>query len=224
MAETAGRDGGIPPEPAAGIGAADQPRGADVAGVVTEIARRRWEGTFRRRMAHVARAAQAGIIAVHAAPGIEVETRRAAQWPGWSLRSSDSPTPSPSTGLNGWRSRPTARRWFCAGPTSRGEALVLRRRVPAVCRSGECAGSLTRSRDRWRNRGREVSEAMRGVGLLVRRIRQWLRSIIDTMAGWWKAKRAPGKFLCDSCRYDYGDACRRPERPNATRCPDYRPR
>ncbi len=31
-----------------------------------------------------------------------------------------------------------------------------------------------------------------------------------------------GRFLCDSCAYNYGDACRRPERPNATRCPDYR--
>lgn len=32
---------------------------------------------------------------------------------------------------------------------------------------------------------------------------------------------APGRFLCDSCRYDYRGACRRPERPNATACPDY---
>jgi len=30
------------------------------------------------------------------------------------------------------------------------------------------------------------------------------------------------KFLCDTCRYDYGSACRRPERPNATKCPDYK--
>jgi hypothetical protein len=30
------------------------------------------------------------------------------------------------------------------------------------------------------------------------------------------------KFLCDSCRYDYGSACTRPERPNATKCPDYK--
>ena len=35
----------------------------------------------------------------------------------------------------------------------------------------------------------------------------------------------PGrKPLCDTCRYDYGDACRRPERPNAIRCPDYQRR
>jgi len=30
------------------------------------------------------------------------------------------------------------------------------------------------------------------------------------------------RFLCDSCKYDYGNACRRPERPNATKCPDYK--
>ena len=30
--------------------------------------------------------------------------------------------------------------------------------------------------------------------------------------------------LCDTCRWDYGDACRRPERPNARVCPDYKRR
>lgn len=40
------------------------------------------------------------------------------------------------------------------------------------------------------------------------------------MAAWG----APGRFLCDSCRYDYRDACKRPERPNATFCEDYRRR
>ena len=33
-----------------------------------------------------------------------------------------------------------------------------------------------------------------------------------------------GRILCDRCRYDYGDACRRPERPNATLCEDYETR
>lgn len=37
-----------------------------------------------------------------------------------------------------------------------------------------------------------------------------------------KALMLEEKFLCDSCRYDYGDACTRPERPNARRCPDYK--
>ena len=31
-----------------------------------------------------------------------------------------------------------------------------------------------------------------------------------------------GRILCDTCKYDYGTACTRPERPNATVCPDYK--
>jgi hypothetical protein len=31
------------------------------------------------------------------------------------------------------------------------------------------------------------------------------------------------EFLCDDCRYNYGNACSRRDRPNATQCPDYRP-
>lgn len=30
------------------------------------------------------------------------------------------------------------------------------------------------------------------------------------------------RYLCDSCKYDYPSACRRPERPNALKCPDYK--
>lgn len=33
-----------------------------------------------------------------------------------------------------------------------------------------------------------------------------------------------GIYLCDTCKYDYGDACRRPERPNATVCSYFRRR
>lgn len=29
-------------------------------------------------------------------------------------------------------------------------------------------------------------------------------------------------FLCDTCRYDHGNACTRRERPNATRCTAYK--
>ena len=29
------------------------------------------------------------------------------------------------------------------------------------------------------------------------------------------------RILCDTCRFDYGEVCRRPERPNATVCEDY---
>ncbi|MFP4378966.1 MAG: hypothetical protein ACLFUS_00565 [Candidatus Sumerlaeia bacterium] len=30
------------------------------------------------------------------------------------------------------------------------------------------------------------------------------------------------RFLCDSCKYDHPHVCRRPERPNAVECPDYK--
>ena len=32
------------------------------------------------------------------------------------------------------------------------------------------------------------------------------------------------RILCDSCRYDHPHACRNPDRPNATRCKEYKPR
>jgi len=45
---------------------------------------------------------------------------------------------------------------------------------------------------------------------------------------WHKIKRRFKKslgikptFLCDSCKWDWRSACHRPERPNATECPDY---
>jgi hypothetical protein len=38
----------------------------------------------------------------------------------------------------------------------------------------------------------------------------------------WLLGKPP--FLCDTCKYNYGDVCHRPERPNATRCPDYKRR
>jgi len=43
---------------------------------------------------------------------------------------------------------------------------------------------------------------------------------------WEKIKRGlkGKKFLCDDCKYNWREACTRPERPNATRCPDYKPR
>ncbi|MHC5053507.1 MAG: hypothetical protein ACYTKD_02185 [Planctomycetota bacterium] len=39
-----------------------------------------------------------------------------------------------------------------------------------------------------------------------------------------KACLGLGRILCDTCKYDYGTACTRPERPNATVCADYRKR
>ncbi len=48
----------------------------------------------------------------------------------------------------------------------------------------------------------------------------WLKSWLNIL----KAHARGEEFLCDSCRYDWGDACKRRERPNATRCPDYKHR
>jgi hypothetical protein len=53
--------------------------------------------------------------------------------------------------------------------------------------------------------------AGRGIAGFRRWLAHWLRSLL------------PGsRPLCDTCRYDYGNVCKRPERPNALRCPDYR--
>lgn len=48
---------------------------------------------------------------------------------------------------------------------------------------------------------------------LLRRFWQWLMDVLGT-----------GDILCDTCRYDHPNACRNPERPNATRCKDYKRR
>ncbi|MBI2190354.1 MAG: hypothetical protein HYU36_00025 [Planctomycetes bacterium] len=32
------------------------------------------------------------------------------------------------------------------------------------------------------------------------------------------------EFLCDDCKWNYGNACVRPERPNARECPEYKPK
>lgn len=36
--------------------------------------------------------------------------------------------------------------------------------------------------------------------------------------------RGKTEFLCDDCKWNYGNVCTRPERPNATTCPDYKPK
>jgi hypothetical protein len=46
-----------------------------------------------------------------------------------------------------------------------------------------------------------------------RRIAEALRRIFAT---------GSKRYLCDSCKWDYGNACKRPERPNALTCPDYK--
>jgi hypothetical protein len=45
--------------------------------------------------------------------------------------------------------------------------------------------------------------------------------MLDALRAWWIRLRCPTEFLCDNCRFDHGGACKRPERPNATKCPDY---
>lgn len=49
----------------------------------------------------------------------------------------------------------------------------------------------------------------------LKRFFNWWRQLIAQAGG-------ASEFLCDHCKYDYGNACRRPERPNARRCNDYR--
>jgi hypothetical protein len=48
---------------------------------------------------------------------------------------------------------------------------------------------------------------------LWRRFWQWLLDALGV-----------ADILCDTCRYDHATACRRPQRPNARRCLDYRRR
>ena len=45
-------------------------------------------------------------------------------------------------------------------------------------------------------------------------IRQLLQALRSLFTG--------GASLCDRCKYDYGNVCTRPERPNAKTCPDYK--
>lgn len=48
-------------------------------------------------------------------------------------------------------------------------------------------------------------------------------SLKEKLRRWWLRVKCPSEFLCDNCRYDYDGACNRPERPNAIKCPDYKP-
>jgi hypothetical protein len=49
---------------------------------------------------------------------------------------------------------------------------------------------------------------------------------LDALRAFWRRLLAlgPGAPLCDRCKWDYGDVCKRPERPNARRCPDFEQR
>jgi hypothetical protein len=51
-----------------------------------------------------------------------------------------------------------------------------------------------------------------------------VRTWIERLRQHWLRLRCPTEFLCDNCKYDLPSACSRPQRPNAVKCPDYRPR
>lgn len=63
----------------------------------------------------------------------------------------------------------------------------------------------------------------------------WAVVVLGVIGGgaWLLARRSLGRggglgglgsgYLCDTCKYSYGDVCTRPEKPNATKCPDYKP-
>lgn len=48
--------------------------------------------------------------------------------------------------------------------------------------------------------------------------------MLHRLRAWYYRLITGRRFLCDACRYDYGSACKRPERPNATVCPDFKRR
>ena len=54
-----------------------------------------------------------------------------------------------------------------------------------------------------------------------------MRAILQRIGAFFRhlfALSPGGGYLCDRCKWDYGDACSRPERPNAKTCPDYKAR
>ncbi len=48
----------------------------------------------------------------------------------------------------------------------------------------------------------------------------WWRQLAETLRRLFAMESK--RYLCDTCKYDYGNVCKRPERPNALRCPDYK--
>ncbi len=49
-------------------------------------------------------------------------------------------------------------------------------------------------------------------------------SFFARIIGFLRGLVPSSKPLCDTCKYDYGQVCTRPERPNALRCSDYKHR
>ena len=49
-------------------------------------------------------------------------------------------------------------------------------------------------------------------------------SIIRNIKDWWTLLLCPSEFLCDNCQLDHPSTCAHTARPNATKCPDYKPK
>ncbi|MCA9001649.1 MAG: hypothetical protein KDB61_06990 [Planctomycetes bacterium] len=51
-----------------------------------------------------------------------------------------------------------------------------------------------------------------------------MKGLLQKLAAVLRSLFAMGgsSILCDRCKWNYGDACRRPQRPNATTCPDFK--
>lgn len=49
-------------------------------------------------------------------------------------------------------------------------------------------------------------------------------NFLERILGLFRRFVPSSRPLCDTCKYDYGNVCKRPERPNALRCPDYKRR
>lgn len=41
---------------------------------------------------------------------------------------------------------------------------------------------------------------------------------------WWYLLFSSSEFLCDNCQLDHPSTCVHTARPNATRCPDFKPK
>lgn len=49
-------------------------------------------------------------------------------------------------------------------------------------------------------------------------------TLTQRLQQWWLRVTCPTEFLCDNCKYDHPTTCRHAARPNAVKCPDYRPK
>ncbi len=65
---------------------------------------------------------------------------------------------------------------------------------------------------------------MNEVKTRVTRLLQGFFSWFDGLFGRRPAEHASSQaeILCDTCKYNYGNACMQPERPNATACREYK--